>query len=114
MAAKTWDKTSNGVIHMVANNSDKFEPMRSNNFELYIPDLSKFRYEGGKHSGSKLSPEEFILSVKNVTAPSVSVNTLEVAYGNAKAKYAGMSEFNTSEIVFNDFLGIDVARALEA
>lgn len=114
MADKTWDKLSNGVLHMVSKNAEMFEPLRSNNFELYIPSLIHVDYVSGPNAGTAIKSRDFVLSVKSVTPPSATINTLEIAYGNAKAKYAGMSEFNTSEIVFNDFLGIDVARALEA
>jgi hypothetical protein len=106
----TSQKIDNGVIHMVSNLDDRFEPMRSNNFELYIPALANLKTSTGKY----VSDTDFILSVKNVGSPSASVDTLEVGYSNAKAKYAGMASFDNKDIVFNDFLGIDVARVLEA
>lgn len=99
-----------GVMHIAANNNDDFEPQRSNNFELIINGLEGYTSPSGK----KVNKEYITLSVASVNAPSVSVDTLDVSYGNSKAHYAGVASFGDGSITFNDYVGIDVAGMLNA
>ena len=111
----TTDKYSNGVLHKLSANAEQFEPKRTNNFELYIPSLDSVKYnKGGKGTATNINSKDIILAVKDVTGLQASIEALPIKYGNATANYAGVPSFGTSQITFNDFLGIDVARALEA
>lgn len=76
------------------------EPVRNNNFEVYIPGLGQ-------------SEEEFRLSVASYSAPQMNVSTIQASYGNDKVKFAGLPEFPDSTIVLNDYITMDTLTALQ-
>lgn len=77
------------------------EPVRNNNFEVYIPGLGN-------------SEEEFRLSVASYSAPQINMSTIQASYGNDKVKFAGLPEFPDSTIVLNDYITMDTLAALQA
>lgn len=77
------------------------EPVRNNNFEVYIPGLGS-------------SEEEFRLSVASYSAPQINISTIQASYGNDKVKFAGLPEFPDSTIVLNDYITMDTLTALQA
>ena len=105
-----------GTYHMVG--KDSFEPQRTNNFELQITGLNDYYEFDSNETGvgqNKLPSNvgQFLtLSINSFTAPNFDVSTLEVAYANNKVKYAGVPNFGSGSIDFNDFLGIDTERVL--
>jgi hypothetical protein len=85
-----------GTAHMVSNSG--FEPQRNNNFEVQIIGL-----EGAK---------KIMLAVASYSAPQININPITINYANNSIKYAGKPEFPDSTIVLNDYIGLDVEKAL--
>lgn len=100
-----------GTYHMV--NHSGFEPQRTNNFEVQIAGLSKLKPAGtGKILDMGKAGQLITLSVASYAAPQINVSSINIAYGNNKVKFAGLPEFPDSQIVLNDFIGIDVENIL--
>lgn len=105
-----------GTYHMVG--KDAFEPQRTNNFELQIIGLNRYYWfdDTATGKGQENLPEnvgqDLTLSINNFTAPNFDITPLEVAYANNKLKFAGVPNFGSGSIDFNDFLGIDTERIL--
>ena len=108
---------SKGAVQRMSNARQSnwyWEPQRTNNFEVQIeldnlglPKLS----DTGSNQGYK---KDLMLSVANFDAPGMSISPIEVPYGNNIAKFAGRPSMDTSNITFNDFIGLDVERLLAA
>lgn len=91
-----------GVKHHVSNNI--FEPVRTNNFELLVT------LGGDTHD----TPREvsLTLSVDKFSAPKISIDTLEVHYGNNLMKYAGKAKFDDCSLTVQDYIGANVETTL--
>lgn len=79
--------------------SRNLEPVRNNNFEVYIPGLD--------------DEANFRLSVASYSAPQINMSTIQTSYGNDKVKFAGLPEFPDSTIVLNDYITMDTLTALQ-
>lgn len=113
MAYKVSNNPS-GTAHMISSISDKWEPQRTNNFELQIVGLNKSQYISnttGESVSSNMS-KAIMLSVASYSAPKINVGTIAVQYGNNTVKYAGKPEFPDSTIVLNDYIGLDIEKAI--
>ena len=91
-----------GTYHMV--NDAKFEPMRKNNFELQITGLQDI---------DPMASRTIMLSVASFTAPTISLNRIDIRYGNNVTKFAGVPDFQDSTLTCNDFIGYDVEIILQ-
>ena len=80
-------------------NGYSFEPMRTNNFELQI-------------TGAGIRNTDIMLSVASFTAPNIQQEAIQVHYGNSSVKFAGKPTFADTTITCNDFIGMDVEKAL--
>lgn len=75
-----------GPLFMSANYA--YEVQRTNHFEVVLAGF----------------PEDFTLSVESTASPSISNETIELAYGNSKVKVAGQATFDDFEITCKDFI----------
>ena len=102
-----------GTYHMAStNNSDySFEPQRTNNFEVMITGLDNTITANGQTIGN--ASEIITLSVASYSAPQINISPIVVPYGNNKVKFAGTPEFPDSNIVLNDYIGLNVERILQ-
>ena len=99
-----------GFYHAIGN--DDWEPQRTNNFEIQFLNLgSLFTIDQGLALPGNAS-DLITLSVKSVSDPSVTINKLQVSYGNNTVNYAGKPEYGDVEVVVNDFIGIQTERIL--
>jgi len=101
-----------GTYHMASD--ARFEPQRNNNFEVQIIGLDKLTTVQKQQKLSADAGSSLTLSIATFKAPSMSVQVIPISYGNNKVKFAGVPEFDNSDITFNDFIGIDVANILQA
>jgi hypothetical protein len=101
-----------GTYHMAQDS--RFEPQRNNNFEVQIVGLDNLTTVHKEQKVSADAGSNFTLSIASFKAPSMSVQVIPISYGNNKVKFAGVPEFENSDIVFNDFIGVDVANILQA
>lgn len=83
-----------GPLFMSANYA--YEVQRTNNFEVT---LSGF-------------PEEFTLAVESTSAPSISNDPIELAFGNSKVKVAGQATFDDFEIQIKDFIDANLEKKI--
>lgn len=104
-----------GAYHIADNRTD-FEPQRTNNFEVQITGLDGLRtVENEKGIMNEADASRYItLSVATYAAPQINISTIPVSYGNNKIKFAGSPEFPDSNVVLNDYIGIDVEQILTA
>jgi hypothetical protein len=80
------------VLHDTINKY-KFEPQRTNHFEVYIPDLG----------------DNFALAVNTFSLPNITNDPIEIAHGNSRRKYAGQTAFGGAETLeVTDYIGLDV------
>lgn len=101
-----------GAYHMIGN--DDWEPQRTNNFELIIPNLGQlYSIDTGLALPGNAS-ELLTLSVKSVNAPGTNIDALKVSYGNNSINFAGKPSYTDVEVVVNDFIGIQTERILMA
>lgn len=91
-----------GTRHMAK--SVDYEPQRNNNFEVQI--------EVGTLNGNARAGELITLSVATYAAPQINISQIPISYGNNKIKFAGLPEFPDSNVVLNDYIGINVERLL--
>jgi len=102
-----------GTYHMVGR--DSFEPQRTNNFEIQIPELPNYVNRvgfDGKDNINHSAASTVTLSVASFSAPSIQVSTIEVPYQNNTVKYAGKPSFGDCSVRVNDYIGLDVENAL--
>lgn len=101
-----------GAYHMIGH--DDWEPQRTNNFELIIPNLGQlYSIDTGLAMPGNAS-ELLTLSLKSVNAPGTNIDALKVSYGNNSINFAGKPTYTDVEAVFNDFIGIQTERILMA
>jgi hypothetical protein len=100
-----------GTYHMVGDT--RFEPQRTNNFEVQITGLDNVLtdFKGGLISNASAS---ITLSVADYDAPSLTISPIEIAYGNNIVKFAGKPTFETSSITLNDYIGLKVEQILNS
>jgi hypothetical protein len=79
------------ALHDMANKY-KFEPQRTNHFEILIDGL-----------------EGLTLAVNTFSLPNITNDPIEIAHGNSRRKYAGQTAFGGSETLeVTDYIGLDV------
>jgi hypothetical protein len=101
-----------GTYHMIGD--DDYEPQRTNNFEVQIIGINSLVSADQGVSMPSNSSDCISLSVATFKAPSVSINPIEIPYGNNRIKYAGKPEFEDSDLVVNDYIGLSVERIVMA
>lgn len=101
-----------GAYHMIG--QDDWEPQRTNNFELIIPNLGQlYSIDSGLAMPGNAS-DLLTLSVKSVSSPGTNIDALKVSYGNNSINFAGKPSYDDVEVVVNDFIGIQTERILMA
>lgn len=105
-----------GAYHMIGD--DSYEPQRNNNFEIHIYELNNLVYVDGSNNNNPINQtnaqECLTLSAVSVGALNQEVSIIEVPYGNTKVKYAGLPSVGNSDIVYNDYIGKDTERIINA
>lgn len=96
-----------GTYHMADN--DSYQPLHPNNFEIQIVGLTNL--DGYGYADAEVAIR---LSVASFTAPNMTVSEIVIPHGNNKTKYAGVPEYATSNMVCNDYVGLDTERVLMA
>jgi len=94
MATRPGQASQIGAFHMSNASFNNYEPQRLNNFELVIDGIG--------------DSETLKLSVHSTSAPGISVDALEIPYGNTRVKYAGAATYNDINVVVNDWIGKDI------
>lgn len=102
-----------GAGHMV--HVQDWEPQRVNNFEVVITGLSELQLADGT---TKVFPpnaaERIMLSVDSFAAPKIDIGQITTHYANNSIKWAGKPEFPNSDLVINDYIGIETEKILAA
>lgn len=80
--------------HMISNNS--YEMQRTNNFEVVIDGLG----------------DEFTLCVTRCALPEISIEPIELAYGNSKCKVAGVIDYADGSLDCRDAIIPDIEKRL--
>jgi hypothetical protein len=94
-------KESYSPMHMA--NNRKYEPQRSNHFEVEIADLP-----GGPDASRKVT-----LATNAFGLPNISSEPIEVHRGNANVKFSGKATFAGAEsLECIDYIGLDVEMVL--
>ena len=86
--------SSMGPMHMSANKN--YEVQRNNHFELVINDLSN----------------DITLMVDSTTLSNITINPIELGFGNSKVKVAGDATFEDVTIVVKDAIVADIEGQL--
>jgi len=87
-----------GAFHMSNASFSNYEPQRLNNFELNIDGIADY--------------EAFKLSVHSAAIPEISVDPIEIPYGNTRVKVAGAVTYNDVSVVVNDWIGKDIEKVI--
>lgn len=89
-----------GTYHINSENETgkayRYEPQRTNNFEVQITGLSDNKV--------------VTLSTNNFSSPNIQIDIINVPYGNNTIKFAGKPTYTDATIQLNDFIGADVAK----
>lgn len=117
-----YNNNASGAYHMTKDPST-FEPQRNNNFEVVITFNEKIKSKGilvskAGQTTENIKIDDAVKYIRLATAtfgaPQANLDVLKVHYQNNLAKYAGKPEFSESSITFNDFIGADIERILDA
>ena len=92
-----------------------FEPGRSSDFILQVI-FTRPLYDlnGNLVASAETATETLALSLRDFTGPHVSVEAIPIRYGNGVMNYAGVVNYDTSPITFNDYIGRDTEAILLA
>jgi hypothetical protein len=101
-----------GAYHMIGN--DNWEPQRTNNFEIHIYNLDQLTSVQKSIKMPANSGKFLTLATASVGDLGMSIPTIDVDYGNNKVHFAGKPDYNTLQIVFNDFVGLETERIIAA
>ena len=108
-----------GTYHL-SDNTNFYEPQRTNNFEFVITDIDgimRAGMEGTEASNIRTikNAQEIIrLSVVSSSVPHFDQNVIEIRRGNSVLKYAGTPTFQSGSLVINDYIGADSKSVLQA
>lgn len=108
--------------------NQKYEPQRTNNFELQIVGLSTIVRAGYTSDSTNHgytsemyqrlqsidTTQEMILSIKGAFSPQVTLQSLEIPYGNTKTKFAGVPTYNDGSLSWVDYYDQDTEALLLA
>lgn len=83
-----------GPMHM--SNNKNYEVQRTNHFELAIQGLST----------------DVTLAVDSTSLANITIEPIELGYGNSKVKVAGQASFEDQEVVVKDFIVADTEGEL--
>lgn len=114
-ASTLTSATSNPMsTYHLANNPNLFEVQRKNNFEFIVTDIDGIAKAG--LSGSSISNAQEILrvAVNEAFVPHFSQNVIQLHRGNNVINYAGVPEFKSGTIKFNDYIGASAKEVLMA
>ena len=123
VASTTPDSISPGVhigTYHLADNTNFYEPQRTNNFEFVITDIDGIMRAG--MNGDEESNVRFIknaqeiirLSVSRSSVPHFTQQPIEIRRGNSVLKYAGVPTFDSGTLSINDYIGADSKSVLQA
>lgn len=104
--------------------TNKYEPQRTNNFELVITGLEGIYAAGmDRDSNHGFSPDEYALikassndltlSIQGAFTPQENISKLEVPYGNSNVKFAGKVEYPDGTITWTDYYHQDMELLLK-
>jgi len=106
-----------GTYHLAAN-TNLYEIQRTNNFEFIVTDIdgiSRAGMLGGETNGTIGNAQEILrLSVSSASVPHFQQAAIEVKRGNSSMKFAGVPQFSSGEIKFNDYIGASAKETLLA
>ena len=104
-----------GTYHL-ANNTQLYEPQRSNTFEFVVADLDGIAMVGATNPNSVFRNAQEIIRCSVVVAPvpHFTQSTVEVKRGNTTMKFAGTPTFDAGQITLNDFIGANTKEILMA
>lgn len=91
-------------------NNQNFEVQRSNHFEVILNLNNVFNAEG---TGPTIS-EHIRLSTKQITAPKISSEALELKHGNDRVKVAAAPQYEDLTITVYDTIGKDQVDVLQS
>ena len=123
VSSTTPDSISPGVpigTYHLSDNTNFYEPQRTNNFEFVITDIDgimRAGMEGNEASNIRTikNAQEIIrLSVVSSSVPHFDQNVIEIRRGNSVLKYAGTPTFQSGSLVINDYIGADSKSVLQA
>lgn len=107
--------------YVLAQNPNLYEIQRSNNFELLI-DIDN-SLKDLPRAGTTVDTSDTLtgdgqsvlkLAVSSSFIPHFKQGVIEVKRGNNTIRYAGVPEFDSGDIVINDYIGADAKAYLEA
>lgn len=106
-----------GVYHL-ADNPSRYQPVRKNNFRLYVYGLEHLlrvnEDENDDDSYIEDASEVLEFSTINAPSPNFSQNKIEVKRGNSTLKFAGVPSFSSGNLTINDFYSADGKSVLLA
>lgn len=94
-----------GTSYILKNKAD-YEPGRTSDFILKIK-FTRDLYDmyGKKVATADEATETLALSIRDFTAPSMSIEPIQIRTGNGIVQYAGVPSVNNSPITFTDYIG---------
>ena len=93
---------------------DAWEPQRTNNFELRFPNLPQLYSIDTGIAMPANSSDYLTLSLKSAGVPNITINNIDISYGNNTIKFAGKPSYENFRAVFRDFIGLQTERILTA
>lgn len=106
-----------GTYHL-ADNPLEFQPVRKNNFRFIVTGLDNLIKVGENpdEEASYIRGSQDIIdfSVVSFKPPHFKQDEIEIKRGNSRVYYAGVPQFETGDLVINDFVGADGKSVLLA
>ena len=101
-----------GAYHMIG--QDAWEPQRTNNFEVQFMDIGNLlSIDKGLHMPGN-SSELLTLSTASVGGLTTNISNIVASYGNNQINFAGKPSYDSVQITFNDYIGIQTERIIMA
>jgi len=100
--------------YYLTDNPKHYEIQRTNNFVFYVSGLAE-SLDIPQNTYAAANPEDILrISVSKAFIPHFSQSPITVKRGNNTMKFAGAPEFESGEIVLNDFIGAGTKDVLMA
>ena len=100
--------------YYIANNPERYEPQRSNNFEFVVDFSNTDLYLPGTNTPLNDSQKILRVSVTSAPVPHFSQTPITIDRGNNQAKFAGKPTFGNGPLVVNDYIGDSAKEILVA
>lgn len=112
------NKTTEFGTYHIADNPQAFQPMRSNNFRFLVYGLDRLLVVGGDEDDDsdyiKNAQEVIDFSVVSFDAPNFNQSPIPIRRGNSQVNYAGVPQWNSGNLVINDYAGVNSKSILQA